>query len=269
MPKRRAEDESVEHGLSGIAADTADLARAFARQASTYKDLAYTDMLSGLPNRRAFEDHAIQLMDRTEAKPAAVLMMDLDRFKQVNDSKGHEAGDRVLAQMARTIAECLRDGDFIARFGGDEFAALLPGTGLKEAEAMAERIRKGVEETGSEDSVTASIGIAMLENDIRGALLQADIALYEAKRLGRNAVGLGSQPIESSEVAARGESNSIEEPVDVRILVTDDRPEMRELVDRALGDHFECQFASSVRQAHARLAADQFRDSPMSPRKRG
>jgi|GEM_PF-385013 len=247
-------DDSVKQGLSGIAADTADLARVFARQANTYKDLAYTDMLSGLPNRRAFEDRAIQMTAGAEANPVAVLMMDLDHFKRVNDSRGHEAGDQVLALISQTIAGCLREGDFSARFGGDEFVALLPRTSLKEAETVAERIRKGVEEAGSADSITMSIGLAMLEKDIRGALLQADVSLYEAKRMGRNAVGLSSQATGSG-IAA---SDSPPEPAVVRILVTDDRPEVEQLVGRALGDRFECRFASSVRQAHARLAAETF-----------
>jgi MerR family transcriptional regulator, light-induced transcriptional regulator len=86
------EGESVERHLSGIAAETADLARDLARQANTYKDLAYTDTLSGLPNRRAFEDRAARLRDFSDAKPLAVLMIDLDGFKPVNDSEGHEAG---------------------------------------------------------------------------------------------------------------------------------------------------------------------------------
>ena len=251
-------NDSVQQGLSGVTADTADLARAFARQASTYKDLAYTDVLSGLPNRRAFEDRAIQLMDSAEAKPVAVLMMDLDRFKRVNDSHGHGAGDRVLALMSQTISERLRDGDFSARFGGDEFAALLPRTSLKEAGAVAERIREAVAEAGSEDSVTMSIGIAMLEDDIRGALLQADVALYEAKRGGRNAVGLGSRAAESSELVAPAGLDPTAEPADVHILVTDDRPEVRKLVESALGDQFDSQFATSVRQAHERLVAGSF-----------
>jgi len=182
------EDESVERHLSGIAAETADLARALARQASTYKDLAYTDTLSGLPNRRAFEDRAARLRDFSDSKPLAVLMMDLDGFKPVNDSEGHEAGDRILALMARTIAGGLREGDFVARLGGDEFAALLPRTDLGEAEALAERLRVRVQDAGSDASVTASIGVAMLENDVRRALLRADVALYEAKNSGRNTV---------------------------------------------------------------------------------
>jgi diguanylate cyclase (GGDEF)-like protein len=185
------EEESLEQNLSGIAAETADLARSLARQANTYRDLAYTDSLSGLPNRRAFEDRAARLRDFSDAKPLAVLMLDLDGFKPVNDSQGHEAGDRILALIARTIADGLREGDFVARLGGDEFAALLPRTGPAEAELLAERLRESVEDAGSGDSVTASIGVAMLEDDVRRALLQADVALYEAKNAGRNTVRCG------------------------------------------------------------------------------
>lgn len=148
--------ESVELHLSGIAAETADLARDLARQANTYRDLAYTDTLSGLPNRRAFEDRAARLRDFSEVKPLAVLMIDLGGFKPVNDSEGHEAGDRVLAVMARAIASGLRDGDFVARIGGDEFAALLPRTDLGEAEALAERLRARVRPVPTPRSPRAS-----------------------------------------------------------------------------------------------------------------
>lgn len=185
------EDETVERNLSGIAAETADLARDLARQANAYKDLAYTDALSGLPNRRAFEDRAARLRDFSDAKPLAVLMMDLDGFKQVNDLEGHEAGDRILASMARAIARGLREGDFVARLGGDEFAALLPRTNLEEAETLAERLRASVQDAGSSASVTSSFGVAMLEDDVRRALLRADVALYEAKNSGRNMVRRG------------------------------------------------------------------------------
>jgi diguanylate cyclase (GGDEF)-like protein len=185
------EDETVERNLSGIAAETADLARDLARQANAYKDLAYTDALSGLPNRRAFEDRAARLRDFSDAKPLAVMMMDLDGFKQVNDLEGHEAGDRILASMARAIAGGLREGDFVARLGGDEFAALLPRTNLEEAESLAERLRASVQDVGSGASVTSSFGVAMLEDDVRRALLRADVALYEAKNSGRNMVRRG------------------------------------------------------------------------------
>lgn len=186
-----AKRETVERNLSGIAAETADLARDLARQANAYKDLAYTDALSGLPNRRAFEDRAARLRDFSDAKPLAVLMMDLDGFKQVNDLEGHEAGDRILASMARAIAGGLREGDFVARLGGDEFAALLPRTNLEEAEGLAERLRANVQDAGSSASVTSSFGVAMLEDDVRRALLRADVALYEAKNSGRNMVRRG------------------------------------------------------------------------------
>ncbi len=185
------DDKSVERDLSGIAAETADLARDLARQASAYKDLAYTDVLCGLPNRRAFEDRAARLRDLSDAKPLAVLMVDLDGFKRVNDSDGHDAGDRVLALMARAIAGGLREGDFVARLGGDEFAALLPRTGMAEAEVLAERLRTEVQNAGADTSVTASIGVAALEDDVRRALLRADGALYEAKNAGRNLVRRG------------------------------------------------------------------------------
>jgi diguanylate cyclase (GGDEF)-like protein len=188
---RQDADESVERELSGIAAETADLARDLARQASAYKDLAYTDPLCGLPNRRAFEDRAARLRDFSDARPLAVLMVDLDGFKQVNDCEGHEAGDRVLILMARSIAGSLREGDFVARLGGDEFAALLPRTGVADAEALAERLRAEVQNVGTDASVTASVGIAMLEDDVRRALLRADVALYEAKNSGRNVVKRG------------------------------------------------------------------------------
>ncbi len=184
-------DESIEQDLSGIAAETADLARDLARQASAYKDLAYTDPLSGLPNRRAFEDRAARLRDLADAKPLAVLMVDLDGFKRVNDSEGHDAGDRVLVLIARAIARSLREGDFVARFGGDEFAALLPRTSIAEAELLAERLRAEVESAGADTSVTASVGLAALEDDLRRALLRADVALYEAKNAGRNLVRRG------------------------------------------------------------------------------
>jgi diguanylate cyclase (GGDEF)-like protein len=185
------EGEFLERHLSGIAAETADLARDLARQANTYRDLAYTDTLSGLPNRRAFEDRAARLSGFAEAKPLAVLMIDLDGFKPVNDTEGHEAGDRVLALMARAIAGGLREGDFVARFGGDEFAALLPRTDVREAEVLAERLRARVQDAGADVSVTASLGVAMLEDDVRRALLRADVALYEAKNSGRNMVRCG------------------------------------------------------------------------------
>jgi len=178
------DEDALTRYLSGITADTADLARRLARQAITYRDLAYTDPLTGLPNRRSFEDRVAGLSEG--AGPTALLMVDVDSFKAINDSRGHEAGDRVLARVGAALVEAARDGDFIARFGGDEFAALLPGTEIGDARRLAERLRQAVADADREDPVTVSIGASALEGDLRGALLQADSALYEAKKSGRN-----------------------------------------------------------------------------------
>jgi diguanylate cyclase (GGDEF)-like protein len=180
------DEDALTRYLSGITADTADLARSLARQAITYRDLAYTDPLTELPNRRAFEDRVADLGE--DAAPVALLMVDVDSFKAINDNRGHEAGDRVLARIAASLIEAAREGDFIARFGGDEFAALLPRTGPADAHRFAERLRQAVAAAEPEDPVTVSIGVAALEDDLRGALLRADSALYDAKKSGRNAI---------------------------------------------------------------------------------
>jgi MerR family transcriptional regulator, light-induced transcriptional regulator len=180
------DEDALTRYLSTIAGDTADLARSLARQAITYRDLAYTDPLTGLPNRRAFEDRVAE--PRPGSEPVALLMVDVDSFKAINDSRGHEAGDRVLARVAKALTDTAREGDFIARFGGDEFAALLPATGIADAHRLAERLRQAVEASDPEDPVTVSIGVTTIEgDDLRRALLQADSALYEAKNSGRNA----------------------------------------------------------------------------------
>ncbi len=97
----------------------------------------------------------------------------------------------MLALIAREIAGGLREGDFVARFGGAEFAALLPRTDLNEAEQLAQRVRVRVQDAGSDASITASIGVTVLEDDVRRALLRADVALYAAKNSGRNMVRRG------------------------------------------------------------------------------
>jgi diguanylate cyclase (GGDEF)-like protein len=120
-------------------------------------------------------------------------MMDVDLFKKINDTYGHGVGDDVLTQIASTITEALRAGDFVARFGGEEFMALLPDTDLEGAVIVAEKIRSAVESNPVEavGTVTLSIGATVAssadaEMDI--AVRRADTALYEAKRSGRNMV---------------------------------------------------------------------------------
>ena len=129
--------------------------------------------------------------------PLSCLFIDADHFKQVNDRYGHGAGDLVLREIALRVSECLRASDVATRFGGEEFALLLPQTDAKEAFKIAERIRLRIAQhpvtlaQGAELSITVSIGISELENGERedpgkSLLSDADAALYQAKRRGRN-----------------------------------------------------------------------------------
>ena len=132
----------------------------------------------------------------TAGSPLALLLLDLDHFKQVNDQRGHAVGDQVLANVGAVLQSVLRTGDFAARNGGEEFAVLLPGTEIGAALEIAERVRAAIAEIslpGSDVSVTASIGVSGFP-DHASTLDRlerlADAALYLAKRLGRNRVEL-------------------------------------------------------------------------------
>lgn len=186
---------SPEGLLLGAAADAADLARVHARMAHSYRRLAYEDAITKGPNRRAFDDHLALLSDTPEAAPVTILMLDLDSFKQVNDTHGHAAGDVALREVFKAIESCLREGDFAARLGGDEFALLLPHTEIAEAKKVAARVLAAIGPAGSEEGLTATIGIAPLKGGLRRALLEADLALYGAKADGGNRVGVaGDRP---------------------------------------------------------------------------
>lgn len=162
--------------------------------------LAVTDPLTGLFNRRYADPHLAGMAKRAQetGKPFAVLQLDIDRFKCVNDRHGHPAGDAVLEHLARTLATELRAVDMIARTGGEEFLAALPETDLKEATAVAERLRHKINSTpiplpGNAGMLTisVSIGLAVWDGpacDIGGLLSRADRALYAAKTGGRNTV---------------------------------------------------------------------------------
>lgn len=161
-------------------------------------DLAQRDPLTGLANRRTFEEALRREVARARRSgaPLAVAALDVDHFKRVNDAHGHPAGDAVLAAVAARAAAALRAGDLLARVGGEEFAALLPGAGLAAAAEVAERVRAAIagaplEADGRSLSVTASLGCAALEpSDPDGAALlaRADARLYQAKRAGRDRV---------------------------------------------------------------------------------
>ena len=167
-------------------------------QTLTYQ-LAYRaqhDSLTGLPNRLLFEDRLTQALGRAQrdGQPVALFCMDLDRFKFVNDTLGHHAGDTLLVQYARRVEGLLRQTDTLARMGGDEFALILTDvTSRQDALALAQRIidaiKAPIEVAGHELFVTGSIGVAVYPQDAQdAATLQknADLALYRAKAMGRN-----------------------------------------------------------------------------------
>jgi len=159
---------------------------------------ATTDELTGLMNRRCFFEHADREASRAQryGRKTMLVMLDIDFFKEVNDSFGHQAGDRVLSEIAKVMSDNIREHDTIARVGGEEFAIVMPETGMKEGEELCERIRLAV--SGTEVmissvgiSVSVSMGISEVRPDeltINGAMIRADQALYDSKHKGRNLI---------------------------------------------------------------------------------
>jgi diguanylate cyclase (GGDEF)-like protein len=160
--------------------------------------LANTDPLTGLKNRRAFMETAeAQILQcRRYPHPLAALLIDIDHFKSINDRYGHHVGDQAIRRVTDTITNTLRDSDIVGRFGGEEFAALMPHTDLAAALVAAERLRQAVAGMkiglleGGPLSMTISIGLAMHEAGVSldTLLMRADMALYRAKSCSRNRV---------------------------------------------------------------------------------
>lgn len=171
------------------------------RERSEREQLSWSashDALTGVHNRRALEAHlGSALAQRSRAVPLALLFIDLDRFKQVNDSAGHAAGDQMLCAVAQVLLARVRGSDMVARIGGDEFAVLLQGCEYQAALAVAEQIRLGVEAIDlAVDAVHlgvgASVGVAELDetvSDVAVACALADAACYKIKRDGRSSAG--------------------------------------------------------------------------------
>jgi len=175
----------------------AGLSQAILQQQHLAQD-AETDALTGLHNRRWMDQTYPRSLDRHQspARPASLLMIDIDHFKRVNDDYGHPIGDLVICHAAQCIETALRPGDLCARYGGEEFCVLLPEVEPEMATRVARRICAAVSaapfklDTGATLVVTVSIGVAGWDQKVTlGALLQAaDSALYQAKRQGRNRV---------------------------------------------------------------------------------
>lgn len=165
------------------------------------RELATTDSLTGLNNRRRF----MELSEREFARsvryerPLAMFMLDIDHFKDVNDTYGHDVGDDVLRSLAETAVMALRGADILGRLGGEEFGVLLPETDESSAMEVAERLRRSIENTSISTrehtlKITVSIGVSTLKKDtssVQDLLKHADVALYDAKQSGRNRVIMG------------------------------------------------------------------------------
>ena len=164
----------------------------------TMREQANIDPLTGLYNRRFCKDYARKLMAMARRKdtPLGFIMLDLDHFKTINDVYGHEVGDRVLKQFAKTVTQSMRETNLTARLGGEEFVILLPDTGAKACQVVAERIRKAVGRMSMPQvkdkqlpPITVSLGIAVYPDHggtLEEMLQASDRALYESKRAGRN-----------------------------------------------------------------------------------
>lgn len=195
-----ARDRLDEAGLELVRAAAPYLALALnqAREYDRARESAERDPLTGLRNRRAFDRELAAERTRYERyhRPLAVLLIDLDHFKQINDTHGHEAGDAVLQLVAEILEQEVRDNDIPARLGGEEFVVLLPETGLERAIEAGERLRTAIERLtvrwrGATIPVRASIGAASTPEctpDPRALVRTADEALYAAKSQGRNRV---------------------------------------------------------------------------------
>jgi len=169
------------------------------RLVRTLEELAMTDSLTGLHNARffdAFLEQQVAASDR-DSKPLGVIMMDIDHFKQFNDTHGHPAGDEALRTFGRVVKAVLRTSDVIARYGGEEFIVALPGAGQAESRGVAEKLRKAVEEMvieigpGRYARTTISLGVVATDEhrlNQKGLVAMADAALYQAKDGGRNRV---------------------------------------------------------------------------------
>jgi diguanylate cyclase (GGDEF)-like protein len=175
---------------AGVSLENVELHQTVQRQ-------AVTDELTGLSNHRRFQESLAYEVERARRFAAGVglVMLDIDNFKSVNDTYGHQTGDRVLAAVAGVLREQSREIDEPARYGGEELAVVLPGTDLEGAYNLAERVREGVAalsfetEGGEPLRVTASFGAAAIPesgSDQRSLIAAADVALYAAKRSGKN-----------------------------------------------------------------------------------
>jgi diguanylate cyclase (GGDEF)-like protein/PAS domain S-box-containing protein len=188
----REEDGSPRHFISQVQ----DISERKRLEAHTY-ELANRDPITSLYNRRRFEEELRRSIYRCreEGESAALLLLDLDRFKAVNDSDGHVAGDRLIRTVGKILDERISEPDIAARIGGDEFAVILRDIDLAQARAVAEELRTAIAAADTERSCTASLGLCRLHGDVPDAetcFRAVDRAMYRAKGQGRDRVVVGS-----------------------------------------------------------------------------
>ncbi len=186
------------------------MVRRVGRYTSELARLATIDPLTGALNRRSFHEQASAEVDRSarHGRPLCLMMLDVDHFKAINDTHGHPAGDAVLVELATMLRGTMRTSDLLCRFGGEEFAVLLPETTLPAASILAHRLRHDVGELcvnaeGKSLRLTVSVGlVTLIGTSLADGLAAADAALYEAKAAGRNRVVIGTpEPLEPSVVS--------------------------------------------------------------------
>jgi diguanylate cyclase (GGDEF)-like protein/PAS domain S-box-containing protein len=188
----REEDGSPRHFISQVQ----DISARKRLEAHTY-ELANRDPITSLYNRRRFEEELKRQIARCreEGESAALVLLDLDRFKTVNDSDGHVAGDRLIRMVGRTLDERIAEPDVAARIGGDEFAVILRNIDLAQARAIAEELRVAIAAADTQRACTASLGLCRLHGDVPDAetcFRAVDRAMYRAKGQGRDRVVVGS-----------------------------------------------------------------------------
>jgi diguanylate cyclase (GGDEF)-like protein len=176
--------------------------------ANELKELAATDALTGILNRRTIEVETMRQLAqvRRSGDNVAIMMIDVDYFKQINDRYGHPAGDEVLRRLAHLMRSVVRGNDYVARYGGEEFCILLPVTSESQAAALAERLRRlyselSIDWNGTLLQSTVSIGVAdsrQAGTDLETLIKAVDTALYQAKHQGRNRVVRFSEGVETS-----------------------------------------------------------------------
>jgi len=221
----RFDDEEFE--LVKLFAGQVSIALRNAEVFQAVESRARTDDLTGLLNHRAFKDRLARVV--AEREPFGLVMIDLDQFKAANDTLGHQAGDRLLREIAGAIRAAARETDAVFRYGGDEFVVILPGAGVADLEAVAGRIAKAVAAVGAEGTpwasdgvwVAASIGTASYPDDggdTEAVLLAADRACFVAKRSGRGRVAT------AAETAALADEFTLSKPTPVDPPSTLDEP---------------------------------------------